>query len=131
MKQRFSTKKDWQKLVQTHQEKQLERFGNKSDNVEIAKINQTFSVKLLAHYSSCLHCYIIFWKCGACCHISHFAYHLRCYIILDHILTSYDKCYVYVNFKQTNQSCWSSKSNQSINAEWRTCDISRKTLVLW
>ena len=30
-------------------------------------------------------------------------------------------CYVYINFKRTNQSWGSSKISQSINAEWRTC----------
>ena len=58
-------------------------------------------------------------------HISHFTYHLRNYIIIDHVLTSYIQLFcVYVNFKHTNQSCWSSKISLSINAEWRTCDRS-------
>ena len=42
--------------------------------------------------------------------------------MIDHVLTSYIKsCYVFINFKRTNQSCSSSKIGQSINAEWRTC----------
>ena len=39
------------------------------------------------------------------------------------VLTSYTKlCYVYVQFKQANQSCSPLKTSQSINVEWRTCD---------
>ena len=45
----------------------------------------------------------------------------------DHVLTSYIKlCYVNINFKRTNQSCWSSKISQSINVELRTCDRNGK-----
>ena len=40
-------------------------------------------------------------------------------------------CYVYVNFKQTNQICLSSKISQSINIEWRTCDRNGKQFFQW
>ena len=37
----------------------------------------------------------------------------------------------YINFKQTNQSCWSSKISQSINVEWRTCNRNGKQIFQW
>ena len=54
-------------------------------------------------------------------HISHFTYHLRYHIIIDHVLASYIKsCYVYVKFvwfKRTKQKCLKKKDfkNQPIN----------------
>ena len=42
---------------------------------------------------------------------------------VNNVLKGYIKfCYVYVNIKQTNQSCSPSKISQSVNGEWRTCD---------
>ena len=39
------------------------------------------------------------------------------------VLRSYIKlCYVYVHFKQANQTCSPTKNSQSISVEWRTCD---------
>ena len=84
-------------------------------------------------------------KCALFCqhtehfHISHFTYHLRCYIIIDHswkLLTmfysSYIKlCYAYVEFKRTNQSCSPSKISQSIKVEWRNCDKNEKQFFQW
>ena len=39
MKQRFSTKKNYKKLIQTQREKSVGQFENKSENVKIANIN--------------------------------------------------------------------------------------------
>ena len=51
---------------------------------------------------------------------------------VKNVLASYIKlCYVYLNFKWTNQSCWSSKINQTINVEWRTCDWNVKQFFQW
>ena len=51
---------------------------------------------------------------------------------VKNVLTSYiTLCYVYVKFKWTNQSCPSSKVNQSNNAEWHTCDKNGKQFFQW
>ena len=93
---------------------------------------QTLLVKFLANYISCLHCYIIFWTCRA---FSHFTFYISLevlYYIIDYVLTSYIKyCYVYVNFKWTNQSCLSSEISQSINVEWRTRYANGKQFFQW
>ena len=48
---------------------------------------------------------------------------------VNNALMSYIKlCYVYVKFKQTNQSCSPLKISQSINVEWHTCDRNDKQL---
>ena len=44
---------------------------------------------------------------------------------------TFELCYVYVNFKRTNQSCSSSIISQSINVEWRTCDRNGKQFFQW
>ena len=41
------------------------------------------------------------------------------------------KCHVYVKFKWTNESCSSSKINQSTNAECSTCDRNGKQFFQW
>ena len=46
-------------FFQSQREKQFRRLENKSGNVLIANIKQTFAVKLPPSSSSCLHCYII------------------------------------------------------------------------
>ena len=46
---------------------------------------------------------------------------------VNNVLTIHIKfCYVCVKFKRTNQSCSPSKINQSINANWRTCNRNSK-----
>ena len=51
---------------------------------------------------------------------------------VKNVWASYIKlCYVYVKFKWTNQSCSSSKINQTINVEWRTCDRNGKQFFQW
>ena len=40
-------------------------------------------------------------------------------------------CYVYVNFKWTNQSYWSSEVSQSINVEWSTRNTNGKQFFQW
>ena len=51
---------------------------------------------------------------------------------VKNVLTSYIKlCYVYVKFNWTNQSCSSSKINQSINVEWRAGDRNGKQFFQW
>ena len=65
-------------------------------------------------------------------YISHFTYHLRYYIIIDHcwnLLTFYRvilNYVVYVQFKRANQSCSPSNISQLINVEWRNCDRDSK-----
>ena len=51
---------------------------------------------------------------------------------VNNVLTSYIKlCYVYVKFKQTNQSCSSSKINQLINVEGDSCNGNDKQFFQW
>ena len=51
---------------------------------------------------------------------------------VKNVLTSYITfCYVYVKFKRTNQSCPSSKINQSNNAECHTCGQNGKQFFQW
>ena len=46
------------------------------------------------------------------------------------VLRSYIKlCYIYVHFKQANQTCSPSKNSQSISVEWRTSDRNDKQFL--
>ena len=66
--------------------------------------------------------------------MSHFTYHLRYYVIIDHVLTSYIKlCYVYVNFKRTKLLILQKLANQLMLNGALLTNLSvkaRKTLVV-
>ena len=76
----FKQKRFHKKLVQSQREKKLRRFEIKSNNVWIANNKHMFAVKLLANSVVAGSCYI---DLNMTEHISHFAYHLRLYIIID------------------------------------------------
>ena len=66
-------------------------------------------------------------------HISHFTCHLRYYnwplLKAVNASTSYIKlCYVYIQFKRSDQSCSSLKNRQSIKVKWGTCDRNGKQI---
>ena len=82
---------------------------NEKNNLGVLGINQIMSKFLTLSKRFQLNCQqitsvvcivILYFEHAERSHISHFTYHLRYYIIIDHVLTSYIKfCYVYVNFK--------------------------------
>ena len=57
-KQRFSSKKNHKKPVQSQRAKKIGRFEIKLDNVQIANNNQMFAAKLLANLVVASDCYI-------------------------------------------------------------------------
>ena len=78
----------------------------------------------------------MFWTCLAFSHISHFTYHLRYYIIIDHDLTSYSKlCYFYaISNEPIEVADLQSLANQLILNGTLVIQLSekaRKTLAVW
>ena len=65
--------------------------------------------------------------------ISHFTYHLRYYIIIDHDLTSYNKlCYVYfISNEPIKVADLQNSANQLILNDTLVIDLSVKARKLW
>ena len=116
-----SKKKNHKKLAQSQREKNLGPFEIKLDNVWIANDKQMFELKLLANLVVASDCYIVLnmFEHVFTFHISHITWGIN---YKWSLLKAVNVLYVYVQFKQTNQSCSPSKISQSITIKWRTCD---------
>ena len=83
VKQRFSTEKKIIKNLFLVKEKKLGRFQIKSENAWMANIKQMFTVEFLGN--SAVVCIVtLCFEHAEHLHSSHFTYHLRYYVIIDH-----------------------------------------------